>query len=77
MAFVEGIIVAGVVFVLLGSMGLFRKNSPPEHTGSTQIFSNKSAKSHKSRKSNKSVKSNKSTKSAKSIKSSSSSSSSS
>lgn len=63
MAFVEGILIGGIVFVLLGSMGLFRKNSPPEHKGSVQIFSNKSMKSHKSRKS---AKSNKSTKSLKS-----------
>lgn len=74
MAFVEGIVIGGIVFVLLGSMGLFRKNSPPEHKGSVQIFSNKSHKSRKSHKSVKSVKSNKSTKSAKSSSSASSSS---
>jgi hypothetical protein len=71
MAFIESIVIGGLVFVLLGSMGLFRKNSPPEHKGSVQIFSNRSVKAHKSVKS---TKSNRSTKSAKSTKSSSSSS---
>lgn len=76
MAFVEGAIVAGVVFVLLGSMGLFRKGEPSsEKKESVKIFSKRSNASTRkasssSSSSSSSPKKSSSTKSTKSVKSS-------
>jgi hypothetical protein len=52
MAFVQAAIVAAFAFVLLGSMGLFRKGSKPSSSAATtRRASVKSAKSAKSVKS--------------------------